>query len=348
MNKKIPIHQLEKDYPRKKFQSNLLSWFDLSQRNLPWRSHPNLYKTVVSEFMLQQTRVSTVLPYFTKWIKKFPNFKSLANSNEETILKYWEGLGYYSRARNLHKLAKIISSFHSPPTSIEDWQKLPGVGPYISAAITSIAFEKKHAVCDGNVVRVLTRNFAIDIKFSDGASAQRKLQPLAQQIISNQRPGDYNQAIMELGATICHKHNPTCTLCPIKTFCVSGKRGNPESFPIISKKKKKKKSVERFWVQSTKGILLQKANINSTKLSGIYELPGANDEKLFDKGNIICERKRTIGMVDYNESIFHAEANSEERLKSYSMEWIHWEEIDKITISGPHRRWINEIKKLID
>ena len=121
---------------------------------------------------------------------------------------------------NLHKLAKIICSFHSPPTSIEDWQKLPGVGPYISAAITSIAFEKKHAVCDGNVVRVLTRNFAIDIKFNDGASAQRKLQPLAQQIISNQRPGDYNQAIMELGATICHKHNPTCTLCPIKTFFV--------------------------------------------------------------------------------------------------------------------------------
>ena len=167
-------HILSKLEEREKFQNVLLEWFDQAQRQLPWRTDPSLYKTVVSEFMLQQTRVSTVLPYFKNWLEKFPDFHALAQAKEEEVLKGWEGLGYYSRARNLHKLARIVSSWKLIPTDLESWLSLPGVGPYIASAVTSISFNQTQAVCDGNVVRVLTRIFAHGESFKDGSSAQKK------------------------------------------------------------------------------------------------------------------------------------------------------------------------------
>ena len=133
--------------------------------------------------MLQQTRVSTVLPYFENWLEKFPDFQTLASATEEEVLKAWEGLGYYSRARNLHKLAKIAATWEAHPETVKEWMTLPGVGPYIAAAITSIALGKAEAVCDGNLVRVLSRIFAIDEEFKDGATAQKSIQPLAQSLI---------------------------------------------------------------------------------------------------------------------------------------------------------------------
>ena len=139
--------------------------------------------------MLQQTPVSTVLPYFENWMRKFPEFQALANASEEEVLKAWEGLGYYSRARNLHKLAKIAANWETPPQTLKEWIALPGVGPYIAAAVTSIAQGKSEAVCDGNLVRVLSRIFAIHQEFKDGATAQKKLQPIAQSLIDPDRPG---------------------------------------------------------------------------------------------------------------------------------------------------------------
>jgi A/G-specific adenine glycosylase len=305
--KDIPnTHCLRRPKEVTHFQNSLLSWYDEYQRDLPWRCDPSLYKTVISEFMLQQTRVSTVLPYFDRWVNKFPDFQTLATASEEEVVKAWEGLGYYSRARNLHKLAKIASDWEAPPETVKEWKELPGVGPYIAAAVTSIALEKSEAVCDGNLVRVLTRIFAIDQEYKDGATAQKKLQPHAQSLIDHHRPGDYNQAMMELGATVCHRQSPLCLTCPVINFCVSGQAGRAESFPRIQKKKNKKKSIQRYWVEN-EGSLLLYSDLNSTsKLRGIYELPHQLPESFkYSFGDIesLGIRKRTIGNVDYEEEI---------------------------------------------
>ena len=330
-----------------RFREKMLDWYDQHKRDLPWRSHPSLYKTVISEFMLQQTRVSTVLPYFENWLEKFPDFQTLASATEDEVLKAWEGLGYYSRARNLHKLAKIAANWKAHPETQKEWMTLPGVGPYIAAAITSISLGKAEAVCDGNLVRVLSRIFAIDEEFKDGATAQKKLQPIAQSLIDRKRPGDYNQAMMELGATVCHRQSPLCLTCPVLEFCNSGRAGDAENFPKLQKKKNKKKSIHRYWLESD-GKLLLFTDLNSkNKLSGIYELP-TDLPNCIAKENITYEsigiRKRTIGNVDYEEEILrisNLEPVKEELDDGYL--WADSKKMKDITLSGPHRKWIGEI-----
>ena len=340
-------HDLQETKERTVFRRSLLAWYDQYQRKLPWRTKPSLYKTVLSEFMLQQTRVSTVLPYFENWLEKFPDFQILAQASEEEVLKAWEGLGYYSRARNLHKLAKIATNWKNTPHEIKEWMDLPGVGPYIAAAVTSIALGQTKAVCDGNLVRVLTRIFAIDEEFKDGATAQKKMQPLAQLLVSVDRPGDYNQAMMELGATVCHRKSPLCLTCPVLNFCKSGKKGDPENFPKLQKKKNKKKSIRRYWIESQGELLLFTDLHSKKKLSGIYELPFELPEyiKCDPKAHEpIGIRKRTIGNVDYQEEIIRItnfESNHDEIENGYI--WANREKIEKLTLSGPHRKWIEEI-----
>jgi A/G-specific adenine glycosylase len=330
-----------------RFREKMLDWYDQHKRDLPWRSHPSLYKTVISEFMLQQTRVSTVLPYFENWLEKFPDFQTLASATEEEVLKAWEGLGYYSRARNLHKLAKIAANWKAHPKTPKEWMKLPGVGPYIAAAITSISLGKAEAVCDGNLVRVLSRIFAIDEEFKDGATAQKIIQPLAQSLIDMERPGDYNQSMMELGATVCHRKSPLCLTCPVLKFCNSGRAGDAENFPKLQKKKNNKKSIHRYWLESDGKILMFTDLDSKNKLSGIYELP-SELPAFIEKKSITFEsigiRKRTIGNVDYKEEILIA---SNFEIKRHDMgggyKWVNSKTINEITISGPHRRWINQI-----
>jgi A/G-specific adenine glycosylase len=342
---KLPAkHILTKLEEREKFQNVLLEWYDQAQRQLPWRTDPSLYKTVVSEFMLQQTRVSTVLPYFKNWLEKFPDFHALAQAKEEEVLKGWEGLGYYSRAKNLHKLSRIVSTWKFIPTDLQSWLSLPGVGPYIASAVTSISFNQPQAVCDGNVVRVLTRIFAYGESFKDGASAQKKLAPIATQILNHQRPGDYNQAVMELGATVCHRQSPLCTICPVYNFCRCGKQGDPENFPVLAKKKKSYQKVTRFWIEKEGAILLQKPQNKGTRMAGIYELPQNIESELPQKGKLLAVRKRTIGQVEYEESIQQFTLNPNCDLEKKSLEWIQWEKLNEITLSGPHRKWIIEIK----
>ena len=177
--------------------------------------------------MLQQTRVSTVLPYFERWMNLFPDFTALAKAPEEAVLKAWEGLGYYSRARNLHKLARQVDSWKTIPEDAESWQALPRDRSLRGGGRDQdILRASPEAVCDGNVVRVLTRLFAKDELFKDGATAQKKLRPLASQLLDTNRPGDYNQAMMELGATVCHRQSPLCLTCPVIDFCKAGKAGD--------------------------------------------------------------------------------------------------------------------------
>ena len=206
---------------------NILNWYDLNKRSLPWRKNVTLqkrhYYTLVSEFMLQQTQVATVIPYFNRFIKKIPNFKSLAKINDQKLIKIWEGLGYYSRARNLKKTAqKIVNNFNGKlPNNFEDLLSLPGVGNYTASAILSIVFNKPYVPLDGNVERVLKRYLFLknekDIK-------KEKLIKKKSVFGTSSRSSDYAQALMELGALICKPINPLCNKCPISKKCISLKK----------------------------------------------------------------------------------------------------------------------------
>lgn len=331
------------------FRSEILSWYNQHKRKLPWRTDPNLYKTVVSEFMLQQTRVITVLPYFKKWLKTFPDFRSLAKAREEKVLKAWEGLGYYSRARNLHRLAKIAATWEDEPQDLESWKSLPGVGPYIAAAVTSIAFNQAEAVCDGNLVRAISRIFVIDTVFKSGGTAQKQLQWIAQILIDEDHPGDFNQAMMELGATLCLPKGPLCTVCPILKFCSAGQTATAEKFPVISKKAKKKKSIRRYWVESSRGLLLFCHSNSAGRMSGIHELPERRPNSFHMKSVVekhLATKKRTIGNVEYSENIVQLSFPEDLSIKlEEGFSWVSKEKIDQITLSGPHRKWIQEIQQ---
>src|SRR3954466_4999677 len=192
--------------------------------------------------MLQQTQVKTVLPYFARWQAALPDFAALAAAPEDHVLKLWEGLGYYSRARNLHKLAKVIARHPVPPRTPAEWRELPGVGPYTAAAITSIAFSEPAAVVDGNVVRILARLAAEGRLFRDGTEAVKFFTPLADALVVGSNPGEHNQAMMELGATICTRPTPQCLICPVAAFCAGRASGTPEKFPRLKPKVIEQKS----------------------------------------------------------------------------------------------------------
>ena len=347
---KIPEnHPLSSAEALESFGNELLTWYDEHKRELPWRTSPSLYKTVVSEFMLQQTRISTVLPYFDRWMEKFPDFASLASASEEKVVKAWEGLGYYSRARNLRKLAKEIQAFDAPPEDPETWQTFPGVGPYVAAAVTSINFGTPAAVADGNVVRILTRIFAHDEQFRDGATAQRKLRPLAQALLNENNPGDHNQAVMELGATVCHRRSPLCLTCPVLKFCQAGQRGDAEAYPIIDKKKIERLSIDRLWIVRDNALLLNRIPDDSKRLAGLYELPCPEDlpENIRPKKTLhLATKRRAIANQSIEERILRAELEGNRELsEDTNLEFIPFEKLNEVTLSGPHRKWVKELQK---
>ena len=224
------------------FRKKLLGWFHQFRRDLPWRRTRDPYRIWLSEIMLQQTRVAAVIPYYEKFLKRFPDVQALANAPEEEVLRIWSGLGYYGRARNLHKAAQQIVANHEGnfPHVAADLLALPGIGKYTAAAILSIAFDKNLAVLDGNVARVLTRLAAVR---GDVRESQRwqTLQSSADSYLDPDSPGDWNQAMMELGATLCTPKSPQCLLCPVAQFCEGRKLGIAESLP---EKRQKRATVE--------------------------------------------------------------------------------------------------------
>jgi A/G-specific adenine glycosylase len=335
---------------RAEFQRALRKWYQRHARPLPWRDSPSLYKTVVSEFMLQQTQVKTVLPYFARWLAALPDFPALATAPEEQVLKLWEGLGYYSRARNLHKLARAIVNFPAPPLTPVEWRELPGVGPYTAAAITSISFGEPAACVDGNVVRILARLTANGTELSDSASAAKVFAPLADSLLPATRPGDHNQAMMELGATVCLRHNPLCSTCPVRNFCAAAKRGEPEAYPRLARKKIEQRAVARIWCVQDNAVLLHRTSAAAKRLANLHELPsGENlglDHAALTRGELVATRRRSITRFQITESIHRVKFSAAERRAFAGQPALHWvplTELHRITLSGPHRRWINEL-----
>jgi A/G-specific adenine glycosylase len=252
---------------------NLLAWYGKHKRDLPWRRTEDPYRIWISEVMLQQTRVAAVIPYYERFLTLFPDAAALASAPEQALLAAWAGLGYYSRARNLQKAARAIVELGQFPADYEALRGLPGVGDYTAAAVASIAFGKPHAVLDGNVLRVLSRVAAEsgDIK---SQVVRSRLRALAEKLLDPRHPGEFNQALMELGATVCVPKQPLCGQCPIRFECQARREGLENQLPLSGARPAASRR-ERHLVAIEKGgrILLWQRPPDSQRMAGFWELP---------------------------------------------------------------------------
>ena len=255
------------------FSNKLVNWYQANKRDLPWRNTVNAYHIWLSEIILQQTRVVQGMPYYMAFIKEFPNVEDLANASEDKVLKMWQGLGYYSRARNLHFTAKDIAKNYGGkfPNDYQKILRFKGVGTYTAAAISSFAFDLPYAVVDGNVIRVLSRVFGVEIAF-DTTLGKKKYQELAQHLLDKKNSAENNQAIMEFGAVQCTPQLPKCRSCPFVSDCVAYNTNSIEKFPLKSKKiKVKKRFLNYLLIKNENAVILGKRNKGIWK--GLYEFP---------------------------------------------------------------------------
>jgi A/G-specific adenine glycosylase len=256
----------------------LLSWYDRAGRTLPWRGTSDLYAILVSELMLQQTRVDTVLGYFGRFMERFPTATDLAAADEEDVMAAWAGLGFYRRARNLHRAAQQIVTDHGGrvPEDPEVLGLLPGIGRYTVGAILSSGRNAKLPILDGNVIRVLTRVYSV-VDPPDRAATQRVLWGLAEDILPSDRPGDFNQAIMDLGATLCRRTSPSCPTCPFTAICTASANGTSEDFPCPGRSTTVKK-VGRvaLLLDGSDGRFLLNKRPPKGLLASLWELPSAD------------------------------------------------------------------------
>ncbi len=274
-----------------KFRRGLLAWFRRHQRDLPWRRSKDPYRVWLSEIILQQTRVDQGLPYYDRFVMAFPDVGALARAPLDTVLKAWEGLGYYARARNLHKSAQHIAQSGRFPQSAAEWAELPGVGRYTANAIASIALGERAAVVDGNVQRVLARVF--DIRHCiDTAATRQRLWGLAESLVTPRSPGDFNQAMMELGARVCVPRKPLCPGCPVRACCRSFAAGNQDALPVRARKKPIPHVRCSAAVIQNRGRFLIIRRPDSGMLGGLWEFPS------FDDGAILQDAVlNTLGLA---------------------------------------------------
>jgi A/G-specific adenine glycosylase len=260
------------------FVPALLAWYERAAADLPWRRTRDPYPIWLSEIMLQQTQVATVIPYFERFLAEFATVEALASAPLDRVLKRWEGLGYYSRARNLHRAAQAIASNGGFPADAAGLQALPGIGRYTANAIASIAYNEPVAVLDGNVMRVLSRLY--DIADDISATATRKrLWALAESLVPPTRPGDYNQAMMELGRTICKPRQPICSACPLTEHCLAFQRGTQSERPVKAPKGKTPHyDVAAGVIYNDGGQLLIAQRPAEGLLGGLWEFPGGKQE----------------------------------------------------------------------
>jgi A/G-specific adenine glycosylase len=258
----------------------LLDWYEHNARELPWRSAVSPYCTWISEIMLQQTQVETVLPYFERWMVRFPDIKTLAAADEQDVLTVWEGLGYYSRARNLHRAARQVMMEHNGqlPRTCAALKSLPGIGPYTAAAMASIAFGEDVAAVDGNIRRVIARLFDVSVP-ARSTQGEKQIQKLTQAYLPLGRAGDYNQALMDLGALICTPKKPDCTSCPIAVECSALQLGLQEERPVRMPRKKVPHLTVTAAIIRQDGLVLLAQRPPKGLLGGLWEFPGGTLEE---------------------------------------------------------------------
>jgi len=255
------------------FRSRLLRWYDNCRRDLPWRRDPDPYRIWVSEIMLQQTRVAAAIPYYERFLERFPTVDDLAAAEESEVLTHWSGLGYYSRARNLHRAARQIAARGTFPSEYDSIRRLPGIGDYTAAAIASIAFGKSYPVVDGNVLRVLAR-FANEDGDIKAARTRKHLGERAARLLDPRRPGDFNQAVMELGATVCTPQEPRCHACPLAKLCEARRLGLARRLPTRRRAPDPVHLEKTLAIVERRGtVLLFERDAKAAQLAGLWELP---------------------------------------------------------------------------
>ncbi|MBK7450538.1 MAG: A/G-specific adenine glycosylase [Anaerolineales bacterium] len=341
-----------------RLSSQLLAWYHTQKRILPWRDHPDPYAVWVSEIMLQQTRVDTVIPYFEKWMQLFPTVKALASAHEQDVLNAWEGLGYYSRARNLHKAAKVVAEkFNGElPHDLEDLRSLPGIGRYTVGAIASMAFGMDEATLDGNLRRVFSRLFDID-EFADSPLGEKILWDLAAKNLPKGQAGDYNQALMDLGATICLPKNPRCLLCPLMSLCKSRENGTQELRPVL----KPKKSVPSYvHAAGDRGAWTRAAQSapGGRVAGGMWEFPNARIDgdpakalvkSLKTATQIQVKKKEALQVVEHAYSHFKVTVHPFkcEKVsipKNKNLKWVKLSELEEYPMGKVDRQIARQIK----
>ncbi len=316
------------------FREKLLAWYDGNKRDLPWRRTQDPYKIWISEIMLQQTRVDTVIPYYERFLDWFPTVADLAQAPEEKLLKVWEGLGYYSRVRNMQKAAQQIMENHGGvfPSSYEEISKLKGIGPYTAGAIASIAFGLPEPAVDGNVMRVLARLFEVD--YDIGIPTNRKIfQAMMVILIDPVRPGDFNQALMDLGSDIESPVNPRPEESPVKEFSAAYQHGTMDRYPIKAPKKKPVPVyLTAFIIKDSQGRYLLEKNEREGLLSGFWHFPLIEVDSLSEN----------LGQLSLLDGQGHAEVNPE--ILSFEQDYdlaIDWQDRSYPIVQHvfSHRKW---------
>ncbi len=344
--------------PVQKLQKKLLGWFKANKRELPWRKRPaGWYEIFLSEIILQQTQVVQGLPYYQKFIDRFPNIENLARATEDEVLQLWAGLGYYSRARNLLKAAKqICIEFNGRfPQTMKQALSLPGVGPYSAAAVLSIAFNQPFAVVDGNVIRVLTRLRLIekDVRLT---GTRKEIQNLADIFLDPAQPGDFNEALMELGATVCLPQNPLCSQCPLSVFCEAFKSNKQNTLPYKSPSSAKRQVKEYVCIIRRNDHYLLRQRPHKGLLARMWEFPtipaselNLNEEEVRQKAEELCglllkterfdaRQTHVYSHIRLEYMAIHFVALPNKESIPVQGQWIERKAMETLAIHGAHRK----------
>ncbi len=343
---------------KQKFRDDLIGWFEREQRDLPWRKDQDPYKVWVSEIMLQQTRVDTVIPYFNRFLAQFPSISSLANAEEDKVLKAWEGLGYYSRVRNLQSAVREVKEKYQGivPDNLKEISDLKGVGPYTAGAILSIAYGKPEPAVDGNVMRVMSRILLI---WEDIAkpSSRKIFEEAVRELISRENPSAFNQGLMELGALICTPTSPSCLLCPVREHCQAAEEGLQLELPVKSKKKKQRPvGLGAVVFEDQEGRLLIHKRQPDGLLANLWEFPnfevsvGMQSEKdqlkeaFAEHYGIQAELGGMIGRVEHifthliwNINIFSGKVTNKFEAEG-DLQWVTPEELQEYAFPVSHQK----------
>lgn len=341
------------------FNKVLIDWYLKNSRELPWRKTKKPYNIWLSEIMLQQTRVAQGLPYYLRFIEAFPTVFDLANADEENVLKLWQGLGYYSRARNLHFTAKYIANDLNGkfPNTYKGLLKLKGVGDYTASAIASICFNEAAAVVDGNVYRVLARYYGVDTAINS-AKGIKEFKELAQQAIDADRIGIYNQAIMDFGAIQCKPKSPDCTVCPLNESCVALEKSKVDVLPVKEKKLKVKKRFFNYLVLNTNNKTILKKREGKGIWEGLFEFPLIETSKSIQVEELISNEEfvgffpndakiKLFNSKDIIHKLSHQHLHTKFWIvegKTTNQQVVNWDNIDTYPVPILIHNFLNEYK----